>query len=142
MLPQFSYSSADVKRVRTVRFGILSPEEVVRGLRRAGFRSLPWLRANRAPRVRRPALRPRPAPACARPRLAARSPATLQKAMSVVEVTKPGTYATGGVPIRNGLNDPAMGAADLRSTCGTCKNTYAGSGKVNDCPGASRARAR
>jgi len=37
MLPQFSYSSADVKRVRTVRFGILSPEEVVRGPRRACF---------------------------------------------------------------------------------------------------------
>lgn len=85
MLPQFSYSSAEVRRIKTVRFGVLSPEEI--------------------------------------------------KAMSVCEVTRPGTYAA-GVPIRNGLNDPAMGTCDLRATCATCKNTYAGTGKVNDCPGA------
>jgi DNA-directed RNA polymerase subunit A' len=54
--------------------------------------------------------------------------------MSVVEVTKPGTFS-GGVPIRGGLNDPALGAADPRSTCATCKNTYVGSGKINECPG-------
>jgi hypothetical protein len=29
MLPQFSYSSAEVKRVRKVQFGVLSPEEIV-----------------------------------------------------------------------------------------------------------------
>ena len=58
----------------------------------------------------------------------------LQKAMSVVEVTKSGTF-NGGVPIRGGLNDPALGTCDLRATCSTCKNTYSGSGKENDCPG-------
>lgn len=58
----------------------------------------------------------------------------MQKAMSVVEVTKPGTY-NGGVPIKGGLNDPALGANDPRSTCATCKNTYTGSGKINECPG-------
>jgi DNA-directed RNA polymerase II subunit RPB1 len=52
----------------------------------------------------------------------------------VVEITKPGTY-NAGLPIRGGLADPALGAADPRSTCATCKNTYSGSGKVNDCPG-------
>lgn len=29
MLPQFSYSSAEVRRVRQVQFGVLSPEEIV-----------------------------------------------------------------------------------------------------------------
>ena len=54
--------------------------------------------------------------------------------MSVVEVVKPGTF-NGGVPIKGGLNDPLLGASDPRSTCSTCKNTYAGSGKINECPG-------
>lgn len=84
MLPQFNYSSAEVKRVKKVQFGVLSPEEI--------------------------------------------------KKMSVVEITKPGTIV-GGLPIRNGLSDPALGTADPRSTCATCGNTYAGTGKVNDCPG-------
>lgn len=57
-----------------------------------------------------------------------------QKSLSVVEVTKPLTH-TAGVPVHNGLNDPRLGAADRMSTCSTCKNTYAGGAKVNDCPG-------
>ena len=83
-LTQFDYSAADVRRVRRVQFGVLSPEEV--------------------------------------------------KSMSVVEITKPGTF-NNNVPIKGGLNDPALGASDPRSTCATCKNTYAGSGKINECPG-------
>ena len=31
MLPQFNYSSAEIKRVNRVQFGVLSPEEVVCG---------------------------------------------------------------------------------------------------------------
>lgn len=84
MLTQFSHSSAELKRVRKIQFGVLSPEEI--------------------------------------------------KRISVVEITKPGTY-NAGLPIRGGLSDPALGAADPRSTCATCKNVYSGSNKINDCPG-------
>ena len=59
---------------------------------------------------------------------------SVQKALSVVEVTKPSTF-NAGVPVHNGPNDPRFGAADRMSTCSTCKNTYAGGAKVNDCPG-------
>jgi len=52
----------------------------------------------------------------------------------VCEITNPGTFNL-GKPIKGGLNDPALGTADKRSTCVTCKNTYAGSATINDCPG-------
>ncbi len=54
--------------------------------------------------------------------------------MSVCEINNPGTY-NNGKPLKGGLNDPALGTADKRSTCVTCKNTYGGSSTVNDCPG-------
>jgi hypothetical protein len=34
-LSQFTYSAADVRRVRRIQFGVLSPEEIVRGVRPA-----------------------------------------------------------------------------------------------------------
>ena len=54
--------------------------------------------------------------------------------MSVCEITNPGTFDKAR-PIKGGLADPAMGTADKRATCFTCKNTYAGTTTVNDCPG-------
>lgn len=83
---------------------------------------------------RRAARSPSGGPPPLRSRCTAAPAPNVQKKMSVVEITKPGTYI-GGVPIRQGLNDPALGTADPRSTCTTCGNTYSGTGKVNDCPG-------
>lgn len=57
----------------------------------------------------------------------------MQKAMSVKEITTYHTY-NNGLPVKGGLNDPALGVIDKRATCTTCKNTYGASG-VNDCPG-------
>jgi hypothetical protein len=54
--------------------------------------------------------------------------------MSVKEVVTYHTYQNGR-PVRGGLNDPALGVIDKRATCTTCKNTYGGSGGINDCPG-------
>jgi DNA-directed RNA polymerase II subunit RPB1 len=82
MLSQFSHSSAVVRNVQRVQFGVLSPQEI--------------------------------------------------KAMSVCEITNPGTF-NNGRPIKGGLADPALGTCDKRTTCFTCKNTYAGSQLVNDC---------
>jgi DNA-directed RNA polymerase beta' subunit len=54
--------------------------------------------------------------------------------MSAVEITKPDTYV-GGLPVKGGLADPALGANDLRVKCTTCSNTYSNTARANDCPG-------
>ncbi len=88
--------------------------------------------------ARRRHTHPRRAPSSSRAAFPlARAPpasACLQKAMSVKEVVTYHTYQNGR-PVRGGLNDPALGVIDKRATCTTCKNTYSGSGGVNDCPG-------
>ncbi len=92
---------------------------------RCGRGRTPPLRRLTPPRRRRRHRRPRtPCPTPPRP----------QKAMSVREVTTYHTY-NNGLPVKGGLNDPALGAIDKRATCTTCKNTYSGTGGVNDCPG-------
>jgi hypothetical protein len=37
MLPQISYSAAEIRRVRRIQFGVLSPEEIVRTQWRFGL---------------------------------------------------------------------------------------------------------
>jgi hypothetical protein len=52
----------------------------------------------------------------------------------VVTITEPAGHRD-AVAIPKGLYDPAMGAMDAATVCETCKSTYKGIDKDDDCPG-------
>ena len=49
--------------------------------------------------------------------------------MSVVKITERLVYGPNGEPLKDGLNDPAMGPSGVREECHTCR------GSSNQCPG-------
>lgn len=49
--------------------------------------------------------------------------------MSVVKINQRLVFGANGEPMKNGLNDPAMGPSGVREECQTCK------GSSNQCPG-------
>ena len=87
-MDRFPYSKAEFKRVRAIQFGILSPDELVRGCSAGGF-------------------------VCAR-RVA--DGQRLQRRYSVVGIETSETYEKGR-PKSKGLSDPRLGTLDRSMKC-------------------------
>lgn len=87
----FAFSSAPLRRVDAVQFGILSPDEIVR-VKQLCMMCISLL-----------------------------IPLLLQKAMSVAKIEYPELYDEGTQKPRNGgLLDPRMGTIDRNYKCQTC----------------------
>jgi hypothetical protein len=138
----FSHSSAPVKTVKEIQFGILSPEEIVRPFYLFPLSPFPLALALArdvcSSRIPSPALLNHPLPLDPTPLalLSSRSTSplaradTLQKAYSVATIEYPEVMDEATQKQKKGgLMDPKMGTIDRNFKCESC-----GEG-MQDCPG-------